>query len=1092
MTIATDIQRLYVAFFNRPADSAGLSYWVDQAAKNGGVEFVANAFSASPEYQPYLSTFSGMTNAEAVNAIYMNLFGRPAEASGVTYWTNALDNGLPLSKLALTISQGAQKGDAVAVANKVAAASAFTAATATSAGKVYGYGGDAANTVAKTWLSGVTDDASLAAKLGTVDATVAASGAAHLHADQVAVAQLYIGLFNRAPDHDGLAYWTGRLAAGASITDVANAMYSSSEATSAFASAQSANDVINKFYLNVLGRPVDPDGLAYWSAQMQTKPAGEVLSNILTAVNQSPLTDASTHNTQALLANKVATALYYSIDVAGNDLNAATQILEAITSLPASVMAAQVIFPTAAAAKAIADAQAAAAAADANNQASSVTAPPAGQTFTLTTGADTFTGGAGDDTFTGTLSYAGTSANASSTFNVAADTLDGGAGSDTLSLTASGASPNIDLSSASISNIEKLQVATTAATTTLKLTGTSFTELASSGTGTGGVIFNGFGTSVTKASVTGVAASSNATAGFTPDGGSLTGSTDAFTLTLTNNGSSTSTATINFKPMTGTTGFYETLNLVSAGTANFVSFSTTGQTSLAAVNISGSAPLTFGMTGSTEPLRTVPTFDASAATGNITLGGSAANAFLGAANQTVKLGAGNDTVFFGPNLDANDTVDGGAGRDTISVNTSSVSAAQLTNVTNFEVLRYEITSSGVSQDVSLLAGHGLTDIALSGSSSTTVQFTNMPASGITAVNVLSNMAAVTLAQSLADGSGASDALTLRFASTATSGATLLQVNDIAGLETLNIASGGSASSNTLTNNKVSAQQVLTGSVNFSTTASGSGQALKFDASAFTGKLTINGTSTGSGNDTVVLGSGNDVVNMRTGTDTITTGTQGSNAAAGFDLIAAVTGSAETVRFVSNTATGNGAATAYTNGAINAALIGSVTNTGTGNATGAVTNLTLGFSANDGDFSLANAAGTASTGLAKGSVAKGLAAGDTLVVQSVAATDGAAAASANLAVIKLTTAAAFSTDIKGTFAAAMGSASVTGLAADANYIVEMYDSTNSKTLFAVVNTGASGAGDTTLSAADFTDAGMAVIVGVTSTAIDSGMGLGTAF
>ena len=176
MTIATDIQRLYVAFFNRPADSAGLSYWVDQAAKNGGVEFVANAFSASPEYQPYLSTFSGMANAEAVNAIYMNLFGRPAEASGVTYWTNALDNGLPLSKLALTISQGAQKGDAVAVANKVAAASAFTAATATSAGKVYGYSGDAANTVAKTWLSGVTDDASLAAKLGTVDANGTAIG----------------------------------------------------------------------------------------------------------------------------------------------------------------------------------------------------------------------------------------------------------------------------------------------------------------------------------------------------------------------------------------------------------------------------------------------------------------------------------------------------------------------------------------------------------------------------------------------------------------------------------------------------------------------------------------------------------------------------------------------------------------------------------------------------------------------------------------------------------------------------------------------------------------------------------------------------
>jgi hypothetical protein len=496
---------------------------------------------------------------------------------------------------------------------------------------------------------------------------------------------------------------------------------------------------------------------------------------------------------------------------------------------------------------------------------------------------------------------------------------------------------------------------------------------------------------------------------------------------------------------------------------------------------------------SSDQIRSATLFDASTATGAITLGGSASTATLGAADQTVKLGAGDDTVFFGANLTSADTVDGGAGRDSLSISAALTSgtASALDNVSNVEVLRFDITGNAFTQDVSLLAGHGLTAVALSGTGLTTAQFNHLPASGITTVDLLSTMSGASLSLALANGSDSSDALTLRFAKSGTGATTLGALANITGLETLNIVSAGSGSINTITSDSVTALQVLTGSVPFTLTVpSASGLGLKFDASAFTARLTITGAS--SGNDTVVLGSGNDVINLRTGTDTITLGAQGSNAATGWDLIGVAAGSTDTVRLVSNTAAGNGAATGYTNGAINAALIGSTTSTGTGNATGTVSNLTLAFSASNGDFSLANAVGTLSTGLAKGSTAHGLAAGDALVVQSVAQNDLATAATSNLAVVKLTTATAFTTDIAATFAAAMGTASVTGLASDANYLVEMYDSTSSKTLFAVVNTGASGAGDTTLSAADFTASGMAVIVGVTSTSIGSGTSLGVAF
>ena len=46
------------------------------------------------------------------------------------------------------------------------------------------------------------------------------------------VAQLYVALFGRAPDSEGLAFWTQMLAGGASAVDVANTMYATDPARS--------------------------------------------------------------------------------------------------------------------------------------------------------------------------------------------------------------------------------------------------------------------------------------------------------------------------------------------------------------------------------------------------------------------------------------------------------------------------------------------------------------------------------------------------------------------------------------------------------------------------------------------------------------------------------------------------------------------------------------------------------------------------------------------------------------------------------------------------------------------------------------------
>jgi hypothetical protein len=46
-----------------------------------------------------------------------------------------------------------------------------------------------------------------------------------------------------------------------------------------------AEDVINTAYLSTLGRPADPEGLAFYSAQLEAgRPVGEILADLNFAV----------------------------------------------------------------------------------------------------------------------------------------------------------------------------------------------------------------------------------------------------------------------------------------------------------------------------------------------------------------------------------------------------------------------------------------------------------------------------------------------------------------------------------------------------------------------------------------------------------------------------------------------------------------------------------------------------------------------------------------------------------------------------------------------------------------------------------------
>lgn len=156
MATYTDaIQKLYVAYFTRPADAAGLAYWEGVvAAAKGDTSAVSAAFAASTEYQ---TEYAQITTGGVISKIYANLFGHAPDDAGLAYWIDAINNKVFTIDQAVTkIAAGAQGTDKVAYDSKVLVATSFTAALDTDAEKA-GYSGKGANDAAKTFLKGITD-----------------------------------------------------------------------------------------------------------------------------------------------------------------------------------------------------------------------------------------------------------------------------------------------------------------------------------------------------------------------------------------------------------------------------------------------------------------------------------------------------------------------------------------------------------------------------------------------------------------------------------------------------------------------------------------------------------------------------------------------------------------------------------------------------------------------------------------------------------------------------------------------------------------------------------------------------------------------
>ena len=258
------------------------------------------------------------------------------------------------------------------------------------------------------------------------------------------VAQLYVALFNRAPEGAGLNAW---VSAGVfrDQAQTADAMLQSPAIAAYFNGRIDSNlGYIENIYKNILGKDYsqDPDGINAWVRHLELGHSrGETLVTLF-QVARSPEAIAADPTAAAVFSNKTAIAAYMAEkitdienDGSGNFNYAPFQDIIATTN--STNLEEQ---------KAKIDQLAAEAAAGSK---------------TFTTGLDNFLGTDGDDTFNG-IYYAGGGAKTSTLSSL--DTLDARGGKDTLNLTVlkNGADEvamtDLDTAMNGISNIENLNI----------------------------------------------------------------------------------------------------------------------------------------------------------------------------------------------------------------------------------------------------------------------------------------------------------------------------------------------------------------------------------------------------------------------------------------------------------------------------------------------------------------------------------------------------------------------------------------------------------------------------------------------------------
>ena len=476
---------------------------------------------------------------------------------------------------------------------------------------------------------------------------------------QAQVAQLYVALFNRAPEGAGFNAW---VAAGATktVAQMANEMLASPATPPYFASmgvdVSTDRGYVELIYKNILGKDYtqDPDGINAWVRHLQAgNSRGDTLVKLFEVATSAEARAADPVAAQTF-ANKTEISAYMaqkiaSIDSDGNGGYDYTPFQEIIRSTNSTNLAAQ---------KARIDAMA------------TVT------THTLTTEDQTITGGEGLDVFNAvSSSYADRN-----TLKVN-DKLDGGRGTDALNVAVNdsftgfvdGYAKNIEI--LNLTNTSDSQRFFNAAKMeglkSVSVTGTNVIRVSELPN-----IVNLTVNGQKEGTKIGIIYNTNLTSG----------SNDAQNLTVNNVGRETpmaeivaSTSDKHAKSMKTEFNGIETLNITTKDAKSYLKAETK------TITVKGAADLDIATNDRVDGIAStdfVKSLDASTMTGNLTADLSRSHKY-----SSVKSGSGNDTIVVDKLYINSSSIDAGAGTDTLQVrNLQDLKKMTLKGVENIEIL----------------------------------------------------------------------------------------------------------------------------------------------------------------------------------------------------------------------------------------------------------------------------------------------------------------------------------------------------------------------------------------------------------------------
>ncbi len=225
------VKAVYQTYLRRLADSNGLNFWNQQLQSGVRDEQFIASMVGSDEYENDIL-------GNYVSHAYSDILHRPADSSGLSYWTSRLEAGIDPSSFiaALTGSSEYRTNLVAADYQQILHRSADADGSAFYVGQMN---------------NGMKNEDVLVG-LAASDEYFAKSGGS---TNNGFVSALYQDLLQRAADPSGLAFWTQQLSNGVSRATVARGLVTSTEYRT---------KLVDGYYSHYLARSADPSGESYY------------------------------------------------------------------------------------------------------------------------------------------------------------------------------------------------------------------------------------------------------------------------------------------------------------------------------------------------------------------------------------------------------------------------------------------------------------------------------------------------------------------------------------------------------------------------------------------------------------------------------------------------------------------------------------------------------------------------------------------------------------------------------------------------------------------------------------------------------------